>query len=131
MARTIALVTALLLWCSCGGDDDTDDAGAGAIDGATDEVDGAPDEIDAAAAGGTQEIGQFCGTLPDGEPTCVAGLDCCSDNVCREPTDCEGSAGYVPCDQASDCNNVCCETDSMTFCTKPSACDAYGGMPID
>ena len=41
-----------------------------------------------------------------------------------------GAPGFVPCDESSDCNNICCETASMTFCTKPSACDAYGGTEL-
>ena len=128
--RWMVLVTLFLV--ACGGDDDDEDAGPlPGIDSAVSDIDGGDDPgIDGSPAGG-QEIGQFCETLPDnGGPFCSAELDCCDDNVCREPTDCPGAPGFVPCDEASDCNNVCCETDSMTFCTKPSACDAYGGTEL-
>jgi hypothetical protein len=127
--RTAVLVLAL---CgACGGDDDGPDAGDPGIDSALNEIDGGDDpDIDGAPAGG-QGPGDFCETLPDnGGPFCAADLDCCNDNVCREPTDCPGAPGFVPCDEASDCNNVCCETDTMTFCTKPSACDDYGGEEL-
>jgi hypothetical protein len=121
----------LAMSTACGGDDEGDgtdpvvDSGPSAADGATDAIDGAP------TGGGTQEIGQFCDTLPEGGPSCVDGLSCCADNVCREPDDCAGSSGYVPCTQASDCGGkVCCETPSMTFCTKKSACTSYGGTEL-
>jgi hypothetical protein len=126
------IVLSILLLAACGGDDDDEDAGpTPGIDSAPGEFDaGDESDIDGAPAGG-QQIGQFCETLPDnGGPFCAADLDCCSDNVCREPTDCAGAPGFVPCDESSDCNNICCETDTMTFCTKPSACDAYGGEAL-
>ena len=128
--KRMLLVLALL--GACGGDDDDDDAGpTPGIDSALDDIDaGAEPDADGSPAGG-QDIGQFCETLPDnGGPFCAADLDCCDDNVCREPTDCAGAPGFVPCDESSDCSNICCETDSMTFCTKPSACDAYGGEEL-
>ena len=84
------------------------------------------------AAGGGAGAGQFCDTLPDHTPVCQSDLMCCADHVCRLPSDCSGGPGYVPCDEGSDCPSsfICCRIPSMTFCTKHSACSAYGGEEI-
>lgn len=136
--RTGFLYAALLaVVLSCGGDDDgdgddSDGQDQSSIDGGDDDIDaGEEEEIDG-APGGTQDLGQFCDTLPDnGGPFCAEG-ECC-DKVCREPTDCEGSPGYLPCDEGSDCGGglICCDVPSaMVFCTKTSSCDDYGGTEI-
>lgn len=124
--------TALFVGCRDdrdGGDDGSEDAvgsidAAAAVDAAGSSPDGAP--------GGTQQLGQFCEILEGGGPYCASDLSCCdNENICREPADCQGSGGFIPCTQGSDCHNgVCCEIPSMTFCTKRSACSAYDGTEI-
>jgi hypothetical protein len=131
MVRSLALAALVALSLTCGGDDDGDDGdGQGVIDGGAEEPDASQEPPVDAATGAAQGIGQFCGTEPGGGPYCETDLHCCNDNVCREMTDCPGSPGHIPCDEAADCSNVCCETEEMTFCTKPSACKAYGGTPL-
>jgi hypothetical protein len=120
--RTLRLAGLFLgvVLSGCGGDGDGD-GGGGVIDAA-----GAPD---AAGVG----LGHFCNTLPDGGPECAPDLTCCPDNsTCTLPDDCSGSPGFIPCDTGADCTSskICCQTDSMTFCTKPSTCNAYGGTEI-
>jgi hypothetical protein len=125
--RCLACWLALALAVAACGDDDDDDVAA--IDAAA----GAPDSVPGAPDGGTQGLGQFCGTLPDGGPHCIAGLDCCSDTLtCREPDDCGGSPGFLPCTVGSDCpsSKICCDVDGTRFCTKQSACADYGGTEI-
>ena len=127
----LAGLIAISLSLGCGGGDDSDDGGgpsdAAILDGAAAaDAPPAPDS----GSGGTQGIGQFCDTLPEGGPDCMDGLSCCN-NVCREPADCEGGDGYLPCDEAADCQGkVCCQTPQMTFCTKSSSCDSYGGTEL-
>ena len=120
------------LWVACGGDD----GGPPVTDAPAGQGDGPPGgQIDAGwidAAGGGAGAGQFCNTLPDMTPMCQADLMCCADHVCRLPTDCAGGPGYLVCDEGSDCPGglICCEIPQMTFCTKRSACAAYGGDEI-
>src|SRR5262245_3177804 len=88
----------LVVAFACG---DDGGPGPGQID-AAEEIDAAGGDPDAAATidamVGTQGPGQFCDTLPQGGPYCTADLMCCSDHVCRLPSDCPGGPGYLPCD---------------------------------
>jgi hypothetical protein len=63
----------------------------------------------------------------------MAGLDCCNATLtCREPDDCGGAPGFLPCTTTGDCptSKLCCDVDGTRFCTKQSACDAYGGTEV-
>ncbi len=127
----------LVMWVvlsGCGGD------GGGPIDAAGDgdgdgDGDGGGGTIDAAgppdAAG--VGLGGFCNTQPDGGPACQPDLHCCELNLtCTLPEDCSGGPGFLPCDEGADCTSskICCQTDTQTFCTKPSTCNSYGGTEI-
>ena len=128
-----ALALSLTVSAGCG----DDDGGGPGLDAAIADAGGgggsdAASSADAAPAGG-QGLGQFCNTLPDGGPACMPALSCCGDTLtCREPDDCSGAPGFLPCDEGADCpsSKLCCATSSMTFCTKQSACSAYGGTVL-
>lgn len=129
----IVAVLLVIAPVGCGDDDggdggDPDVADAATTPGTDSSVPGQPD----AGPSGTQGRNQFCEILQDGGPFCEAALDCCDDKVCRDPTDCPGSPGFIPCDKKADCpnNDVCCQIPSMTFCTKPSACNDYNGTEL-
>ncbi len=121
----VVLASSVAALAACGGDDGDDGEDPPCV------CDAAP-APDSALGEGGQGIGEFCDILPEGGPSCGSGLSCCDDNVCRLDSDCPGAGGFLPCDEGADCPNsfLCCQIPSMTFCTKQSACNAYGGVVI-
>lgn len=136
MRQRLILVAALALALGACGDDDG--GGGGNID-ASSEIDGGGggggdgggDQADASGGGGgTQGPGQFCETLENGGPHCMAELECCDDHVCRFDGDCPGDTQYIPCDCTDECpTGICCDVggEMESFCTKRSACADYEG----
>ena len=135
--RFFVLAGALALGLAGCGDDDGSDGG-GVIDaGTADDGGGGGDdggggeEIDGGGGGGgTQGPNQFCETLENGGPYCMADLECCDDHVCRYDGDCPGDTQYIPCDCTDECpTGICCDVGGAmeTFCTKRSACNDYEG----
>ena len=133
MRRLIGLAVLPLALCACGGDDDGGEVidASGAIDGGGGSGDGGGEEADAGGGnGGTQGPNQFCETLENGGPYCMAELECCDDHVCRYDGDCPGDTQFLLCDCTADCpTGICCDVGGAMdeFCTKRSACNDYEG----
>lgn len=137
MVRAFAIGCVVMLAAACGKDDNGQggeviDAASGGGSDAGRRDSGAADANN--SSGGTQGVGQFCDTLPEGGPSCMDGLECCADKICQVTGECGGgNPGFIPCECTDDCNNsfICCEGGGQTFCTKRNGCAQVGGTEID
>lgn len=131
MRSRVLVVVLLAFACGKDGGGGSGDGDGDVIDARTADAPAADATVDAPA--GTQGPGQFCDTLPEGGPDCMANLECCADKVCRLVGDCGGGGGFIPCECTDDCPGnsfICCDTPSQVFCTKRNVCSSFGGSEL-